>query len=122
MTLRTIVVVEDDPLQRLDTVEMLEAADLSVAAFEDGDQALDYLRHHREGVAAVFTDVGLATDTDGLEVAHLVTETFPGIVVIVTSGQFAERPPGLSEGVRFLPKPWLPLDVINALIDTAQEE
>ncbi len=122
MTLRTIVVVEDDPLQRLDTVEMLEAADLSVAAFEDGDQALDYLRHHCEGVAAVFTDVGLATNTDGLEVAHLVTETFPGIVVIVTSGQFAESQPGLSNGVRFLPKPWLPLDVLNALIDTAQEE
>ena len=122
MTLRTIVVVEDDPLQRVDTVEMLEAAGLSVAAFEDGDQALDYLRQHREGVAAVFTDVRLSTDTDGLEVAHLVTETFPGIVVIVTSGQFAHRPPGLNQGVRFLPKPWLPLDVINAMIDTAQED
>ena len=122
MTLRTIVVIEDDAILRQDTTDMLEAAGLSVVGFEDGDQALDYLRHHREGVAAVFTDVRLASDTDGLEIAHLVTEAFPGIVVVVTSGQFLQRPPGLSEGVRFLPKPWLPLDVINALIDTAQEE
>ncbi len=121
MTLRTIVVIEDDPVLRQDTVDMLEAADLAVVAFADGDQALDYLHHHQDGVAAVFTDVNLATDTDGLKVAHLVADFFPAIVVIVTSGQYAERPPGLSEGARYLSKPWLPLDVVNALIDSAQD-
>ncbi len=122
MTLRTIVVVEDDPVLRQDTVEMLESAGLRVVGFADGEHALDYLRHHQEGVAAVFTDVKLATDTDGFKIAAFVTEFFPSVVVIVTSGQYAERPPGLGEAVRYLPKPWLPLDVVNALIDTAQDE
>ncbi len=120
MTLRTIVVVEDDPVLRQDTVDMLESAGLRVVGFADGEHALDYLCHHQEGVAAVFTDVKLATD--GFKIAALVTEFFPGIVVIVTSGQYAERPPGLNEAVRYLPKPWLPLDVVNALIDSAQDE
>ncbi|RYC28910.1 hypothetical protein D3273_26750 [Lichenibacterium minor] len=73
-------------------------------------------------MSGVFTDVKLATETDGFEVAHLVTETFPEIAVVVTSGQYASRPDGLSEDVRFLPKPWLPLDVINAFIDTVQDD
>ncbi|MGI3901563.1 MAG: response regulator [Janthinobacterium lividum] len=122
MTLRTIVVVEDDPIQRLDAAGMMEAAGLSVVAFADGDQALDYIRQHREDVASVFTDIGLATDTGGLEIARLVTDAFPGMVVIVTSGQFAERPDDLDENVRFLAKPWLPLDVINAMIDATMDE
>ncbi len=54
MTLRTIVVVEDDPVQRLGAVEMLEAAGLNVAAFEDGERALAYIRQNREDVAGVF--------------------------------------------------------------------
>ncbi|MGI4764657.1 MAG: response regulator, partial [Janthinobacterium lividum] len=117
MTLRTIVVIEDDPMLRQDTTDMLEAAGLSVVGFGDGDQALDYLRDHRENVAGVFTDVRRATETDGFEVACLVTEAFPEVGAIVTSGHYVVRPPGLSEDVRFLPKPWLALDVINAFID-----
>ena len=122
MSLRTVVVIEDDPIQRLEIVDMLEAADLCVAAFEDGDQALDYIRHHRGDVACVFTDIGLATNISGLEVAHLVTAAFPDIVVLVTSGQFTERPAALEDNVRFLIKPWLALDVINAMIDATQSE
>ncbi|MGI4765019.1 MAG: response regulator [Janthinobacterium lividum] len=122
MTLRTIVVIEDDPILRQDTTDMLEAAGLSVVGFEDGDQALDYLRHHRADVSGVFTDVRLATETNGFEIAHLVTEAFPEIGVIVTSGQYTTRPTNLSEDVRFLPKPWLPLDIINAFINTVQED
>ena len=122
MALRTIVVIEDDPFLRIDTVEMLEAAGMNVASFEDGDHALDYIRHHRERVAGVFTDVQLATATDGPEIAHLLTETFPGIAVVVTSGKVTEAPTGLGNTVRFLPKPWLALDVINAMIDASQDE
>ena len=121
MTIRTVVVIEDDPLERLDAEDMLQAAGLHVAAFADGDQALDYIRHHREDVAGVFTDVGLATPTSGLEIAQLVTAAFPGMAVVVTSGQFAERPADLKENVRYIAKPWLPIDVLNALVDATQE-
>ena len=122
MPLRTIVVVEDDPVQCLDIVTMLEAANLHVAAFADGDHALDYIRQQRENVAGVFTDVRLASDTDGLEIARLVIEAFPDVAVVVTSGQFLERPNGLDENVRYLAKPWLPLDVLNAMIDATQDD
>ena len=122
MTLRTIVVIEDDPVLRLVTTEMLEAAGLAVAAFEDGDHALDHIRHHRQAIGGVFTDVRLTTETSGFEIAHLVTETFPDIAVVVTSGQFVDRPAGLPENVRYLAKPWLALEVINAMIDATQDD
>ena len=122
MTLRTIVVIEDDPVQCLDIVTMLEAAALHVVAFADGDRALDYIRENRDDVAGVFTDVRLASDTDGLEIARLVIEAFPGMAVVVTSGQFLERPDVLDENVRYLAKPWPPLDVLNAMIDATQDE
>ena len=102
---------------RQDTTDMLEAAGLNVVGFADGDRALDYLRDHRADVSGVFTDVRLATETDGFEIARFVTEAFPEIGVIVTSGQYMTRPTSLSEDVRFVPKPWLPLDIINAFID-----
>ena len=73
-------------------------------------------------MAGVLTDVGLATDTDGLEIARLVTEAFPGIAVVVTSGRFADRPVGLDDGVRYLTKPWLPLNVLSAMIDASLEQ
>lgn len=95
---------------------------MHVAGFADGDSALDYIRQNRDDVAGVFTDIGLATDMDGVQVARLVTEAFPGIAIVVTSGRSADRPAGLHDGVRYLAKPFLPLDVLNAMMDASLEK
>ena len=119
---RTIVVIEDEPLLRQDAVETFTAAGLGVADFEDGDLALAYVREHAESVVAVFTDIRLIGETDGLNIARAVTAAHPGITVVVTSGRFAERPADLGPRVVYIGKPWMAVDVLNAIIDAKQDD
>lgn len=119
---RTIVVIEDEPLLRQYAVETFTAAGLAVADFDDGDLALAYVRAHAEAVAAVFTDVRLMGATDGLRIARAITEAHPTITVVVTSGQFVDRPVDLGARVAYIGKPWMAIDVLNAIIDAKQDD
>jgi CheY-like chemotaxis protein len=111
----SVLVVEDEPLIRLDTVMMLEAAGLSVAEFDNAVEAADYLAANAACVAAIFTDISLKGGMNGIELAQLALATAPTVLLLVTSGRYAERPADLPDDIRFLKKPWLPLDVLTAL-------
>ena len=119
---RAIVVIEDEPLLRQYAIETFESAGLDVVDFDDGDRALAYVRANPEAVAAVFTDVRLMGATDGLRVARAITEAHPAITVVVTSGGFAERPVELGSRVVYIGKPWMAVDVLNAIIDAKQDD
>ena len=114
---RCVLVVEDEPLIRMQTVAMLEAAGLRVADFDSADEALVRLTENPGDVAAVFTDINLVGTMTGVDLASRVASEHPGIALIVTSGRFTSLPAGLPEGSVFLPKPWLPLQVIKAMQD-----
>lgn len=116
MNRRTVVVVEDEPLVRLSATSLFEDAGINVVEFADGDAAIDYVRDHKADVAAIFTDVYLPGDTDGLELAGIVAEVCPEIAVLVTSGR-GGRPRTLNDKVRFVPKPWHPRDVLHTMQD-----
>jgi len=111
----TVVVVEDEPLVRLTTTSMFEEAGINVVEFANGDDAIDYVRDHQQDVAAIFTDVYLPGETDGLELAGIVSEACPDIAVMVTSGNFREKPADLGPRVRYVSKPWHPNEVLNTM-------
>lgn len=117
MARTTVLVVEDDPLIRLDAATLLEAAGLDVVAMDNADDAFAYTVEQSDGVAAIFTDVRMAGEMDGSDLAKAVAVAFPKVAVLVTSG--AEVRGDLPANVRFLPKPWLPLDVLTAMQDAA---
>ncbi len=118
MSTRTIVVVEDDPLLRSDAVQMLGAAGLAVVDFETADDAVAYLETRADHVAAVLTDVRMPGRLDGFDLAVKVSMNWPDVTVMVTSG--LERPTSLLiPEVAFLPKPWLPVDVLAAMQQAA---
>ncbi len=119
MILRTVVVIEDEPLLRSDAVALLEAAGLRVVDFENGDEAIDFLRANQADVAGIFTDVKLKGEMDGLELASIVSEACPHIAVVVTSGKFPQRPAALGPRVRYFSKPWRPLDILTAMQDAS---
>ena len=119
MNRRTVVVVEDEPLIRMTATSLFEDAGITVVEFADGDAAIDYVRDHKTDVAAIFTDVYLPGDTDGLELAGIVAEVCPEIAILVTSGQrIAARL--LAPQVRFVPKPWHPRDLLNTMQDAVR--
>ena len=109
-----ILVVEDDIFLRIEAVSMLSESGADVIEMEAADEALAYLGEHADEVAAVFTDVATPGGLNGLQLARSIISTWPDIKVLVTSGYMAP-PLDLPENVRFIPKPWLPLDVLAAV-------
>ena len=105
------LVVEDDVLQRELVAVLLEESELSVIQCQSAEQALRVLKKMGGRVSMMFTDVKLAGKIDGVELAHFATRCYPKIRVIVTSG--LALPKSLPEGAMFMPKPWLPLDVLR---------
>ena len=120
MSRSTVVIVEDEPLVRLAASDLFAEAGITVVEFADGDAAIDYVRDHEGEVAALFTDVYLPGDTDGLELAGIVSEACPGIAVLVTSGNHRTRPAHLGPRVRYVPKPWHPKDVLTTMRDAVR--
>jgi len=105
------LVVEDDVLQREWAVVLLEESEMGVLQCDSAEEALRILEKMGGCVSLMFTDVNLAGKIDGVELAHLATQCCPNIHVIVTSGRALTK--SLPEGAIFMPKPWLPLDVLR---------
>jgi two-component system cell cycle response regulator CpdR len=105
------LVVEDDALQRELMVVLLEESEMGVIQCESAEGALGILEKMGGCVSMMFTDVSLAGKVDGVELAHFAKQHYPNIHVIVTSGLALTK--SLPEGAMFIPKPWLPLDVLR---------
>ncbi|MAC11677.1 response regulator [Novosphingopyxis iocasae] len=109
-----ILVVEDDPLQRLGMIDLVEDAGFQAIEARDADQAIEILES-RCDIRVVFTDIDMPGSMDGLKLAAAVRKRWPPIEIIVTSGG---RKPVLEElpaRATFLPKPLVPVDAINTL-------
>ena len=105
------LVVEDDVLQRELVRVLLEESKMEVIRCESAEGALCELEKMGERVSMMFTDVNLGGRIDGVELAHFTVWCYPNIHVIVTSGNALTK--SLPDGVTFLPKPWLPLDILR---------
>ena len=105
------LIVEDDVLQRELVVALLEESEMGTVQCDSAEEALRVLEKLGCGVRMLFSDVNLAGRIDGVELAQFVTQQYPDIHVIVTSGLALTK--SLPEGVMFMPKPWLPLDLLR---------
>jgi DNA-binding NtrC family response regulator len=105
------LVVESDVLQRELVVVLLEECEMDVIQCQSAARALRVLEKMGGRVSMMFIDVNLASKIGGVELARFATQRYPNIHVIVTSGLALTK--SLPEGVMFMPKPWLPLDVLR---------
>lgn len=111
MSRSTVLVVEDDPLLRVDTAAAFEEAGLDVVDVQNADDALGYLLERAEEVAVVFTDVYMPGHSDGIHLAEIIARHWPHIRIVVTSGR-ARPLRALPEQVRFIAKPWRPVQLL----------
>ena len=105
------LVVEDDPLQRELAAVVLEECEMDVVPCESAEAATAVLESLQRQPLMVFADLRLPGVLSGADLAFLVHEKFPDARVIVTSG--SDFPPPLPDGARFMPKPWVPLDLVR---------
>ena len=110
----TVLVVEDQPLTRVATVETLEDAGFQVLEASNADEAIRILEA-RDNVRIVFTDIDMPGSMDGLKLARAVRDRWPPIKIVITSGQLIPNEANLPAGGRFVAKPYDPARIASTL-------
>lgn len=110
---RSVVVVEDEALVRELAVCQLEDGGFHVVDFASADDALRYLTVHADETAVLFTDVQMPGHINGLDLVEIVSQRWPGIKVLVTSGGTLVNPMRLPPCARFVAKPWRAADILR---------
>jgi CheY-like chemotaxis protein len=82
---QTILVVEDNPDVRNVAVSLLEQLGYRTVEAETASEALEVLAAGKD-VSLVFSDVVLPGQTDGLALARAVSDRYPRIPVVLTTG------------------------------------
>ena len=118
---KSVLVVEDEEIIREVTVEFLTEAGLTVVEASTADEALIVLEAEAESICLLFTDVRMPGKMDGLDLANATLKRWPHIKVIITSGMFTRPTDVVPRGTEFLPKPWLPLDMLTKITRAATD-
>lgn len=102
---RSILIVEDDLLLNLLTVDLVADAGFVTLHASNADEALAILES-RPDIALLFTSIRMSGSMDGLELTDTVHNRWPTVKIIVASC-LARRPEyNLPTGSRFLLKPY----------------
>lgn len=101
---RTILMVEDEPLQRMGLTQIVEEAGYAAVEAADADQAIAILER-RTDIHIVLADIDMPGSMDGLRLAAMVRDRWPPIEIIVTSAGRAPRLDTIPARSVFLPKP-----------------
>ncbi len=110
----TVLVVEDEALVRLSIAEDLRDAGFIVCEARNADDALrQMLLHHQ--IKVMFTDIQMPGSMDGLGLAAAVRDKWPGVGIIVTSGNLKPGPETFPQGGMFIAKPYASESVTAAV-------
>jgi two-component system, response regulator PdtaR len=119
----TVLVVEDEELARLIITDYLREGGFAVLQSANAEQALAVLEQ-RGDVRAVVLDVVMPGAMDGIALAHLIHQRWPGIGLLVMSGKGVPKMVQLPPGAGFLPKPYFGPSIVGrlrAIISTDKE-
>ena len=117
----TLLFVEDDAAIRDMAADFLGEAGLAVIEAENADVALAVLDEQAQRIKVLFTDIRMPGSMDGLALARMAPIRWPWINVIVTSGAGIPIGRSVPPAMTFLPKPWLPLDMLTTVMRAASQ-
>src|SRR3954447_23770459 len=109
-----VLVVEDEAFIRMDVVDVLRAAGFEVLEATNAEEAIQMLECNSD-VRLVFTDIDMPGSMNGLKLAAAVRNRWPPVRIIATSGHVKIRAGDLTAGALFFPKPYQPLQIIDAI-------
>ncbi|MEO6382429.1 MAG: response regulator, partial [Nitrobacter sp.] len=99
-----VLVVEDEPLIRLNVCDMLEDDGFEVITAANAHKAIEILES-RLDIRIIFTDVQMPGTIDGMALVRMTRDRWPPIRIVVASA-YNVKQADLPTGGRFLPKPY----------------
>jgi CheY-like chemotaxis protein len=111
---RTVLLLEDDPLIRAATAEVLAVSGCLVIEAESAAEALACL-NERHDIEVIVADVRLPGLVSGLEVCQLDIMVHPDLKIVFTSGSEMPDAPNVPPNSMFVPKPYRPNQIRAAV-------
>lgn len=110
-----ILLVEDEDLIRTLLGEAMADLGMNASLAASGEAAIEIL-HGTASFDLLVTDIQLPGAVDGLDIARAARTRTPAIPIIFTTGQ-PDRMAKWKSGTAdiFIPKPYRPSDIINAI-------
>jgi CheY-like chemotaxis protein len=100
-----VLIVEDEPLIRMDLADMVRDADYVALEAANADEAIRLLET-QPAIRILVTDIEMPGSMDGLKLAAAVRERWPPVAIIVTSGRILPATTQLPSATVFLGKPY----------------
>jgi CheY-like chemotaxis protein len=101
-----VVVVEDEAMIRLVLAESLSEVGFDVIEAVHAQDAIRILHTEAPRVHALFTDVHMPGEMNGVGLAHHTRSNWPWISLLVTSGLACPMTEEMPTGTRFIAKPY----------------
>lgn len=116
-----VLVVEDEAVVRVAALAIVEESGFEAIGASSADEAI-YALETRPDIRAVFTDVQMPGQMDGVKLARLIRDRWPAMAVLLTSGKTRLVASDLPNGARFVPKPYLAFQIETILRDLLQRQ
>ena len=114
-----VLIVEDEPIVRMSISDALLQAGFEVVSSSNGAEALELMAMHPDFFAVV-SDIAMPGPIDGFELAREVQHRWPGIGIVLVSGQMEPPKSHCPGGVLFLTKPFKASTLLRLLRDIAE--
>jgi CheY-like chemotaxis protein len=115
-----ILVIDDEPLIRLDARAILEDAGYDVVEARSADEALRLLAEPAK-FEAILTDIDMPGSIDGLALARSVDGQMPEIAIVIMSGKQLPRRDELPLKAAFVAKPFSPSLLLQRVAEALVE-
>jgi CheY-like chemotaxis protein len=112
-----VIVVEDEVLIRMVLTEALFEDGFDVLEATHAQEAIAILETEAPRVHALFTDVHMPGEVDGLGLVNHARAHWPWLSLLVTSGRAYPKTSAMPKGTRFIPKPYELNHVIHNIRD-----
>ncbi len=114
-----VLVVEDEPITRMDVVEQLEESGFKVFEAPDANRAIKILEAN-SAIRVLFTDIDMPGSMDGLKLAAAVRDRWPPIRIVVASGLRKINVDSLPADSRFFTKPYSVIEIAATMRSMVQ--
>ncbi|MBU2359166.1 MAG: response regulator [Alphaproteobacteria bacterium] len=115
-----VLVVEDEPLIRMDAVDMITNAGFWTYEASSADQAIALMDQHAD-IGILFTDIEMPGTMDGLKLAAYVRDRWPPVLIIIASGAVGLDRSTFPAGASFFPKPYAAHQITATLHEIARQ-